>query len=41
MGNTAGVQGNSLKSAYKVENFVNDSTAFRVFVKKRNKFIPG
>ncbi|KAI6228351.1 IRS-type PTB domain-containing protein [Aphelenchoides besseyi] len=27
--------------AYRVDSFVNDSTAFRVFVKKRNKFIPG
>lgn len=26
---------------FHAENFSNDPTAFRVFVKKKNKFIPG
>ncbi|KAI6228624.1 IRS-type PTB domain-containing protein [Aphelenchoides fujianensis] len=33
--------GGRSKAAYRVESFANDATAFRVFVKKRNKFIPG
>ncbi|KAI6183729.1 IRS-type PTB domain-containing protein [Aphelenchoides bicaudatus] len=31
----------STAKSYHIESFPNDSTAFRVFVKKRNKFIPG
>lgn len=35
--------GNSHSSGkpFRAEDFSNDPSAFRVFVKKRNKFIPG
>lgn len=43
MGNTIQIKSNQGKffRAKAQENFSNDPSAFRVFVKKRNKFIPG